>query len=144
MIRVVWEKHDEALITFDVIRDTLEKSRDRIRDLANMVLTASGLLLSSCFVFIVLLIEKFPAHSFGGWLKASFVLSSVLFLLSAIFSILSALLRPQYTIVTELKFVDDLLKLYRRELSLFTFAFVSLLAGLIGVFASVVLLAACF
>lgn len=137
MIRILWEKHEENLVSFDTIRDSIEKSRDRLRVLANMVLTASGLLLSSCFVFIVLLLDKFSGTQVV-LLRISFTVSALLFLFSAVFSIISSLLRPRYTIVTELKFVDDLLKLFEREVRLFTIAFVLLLLGLVGIFFSII------
>lgn len=144
MIRILWEKHEENLVSFDTIRDSIEKSRDRLRVLANMVLTASGLLLSACFVFIILLLEKFSGMQMAILLRISFSVSALFFLLAAIFSIVSSLLRARFTIVTELKFIDDLLKLIEREAKLFTAAFVLLVLGLVGLFVSILIISIVF
>jgi len=138
MIKVVWEKHDDGLVSFEVVRESIERSRDRLRVLANMVLTTSGLLLSACFAFLVLLLDKFASSGVGTVLRITFVLSALCFLLAAVFSIVSSLLHARFTILTELKFIDDLLKLIQREVRLFTVAFFFMLVGLVGVFFSIV------
>lgn len=141
MIKVVCEKHEDGLISLNVVRESIERSRDRLRVLANMVLSTSGVLLSVCFAFLVLLLERFSGSSAGVFLRVTLALSAFFFLLAAIFSIVSSLLHARFTILTEFKFINDLLKLIRREVKLFTFAFFFMVVGLIGVFLSILVAA---
>jgi hypothetical protein len=141
MIKVVWEKHDDALISTDVVRESIETSRDRLRVLANMVLSTSGLLLSACFAFLVLLLDKFGGSTVGLILRIALAGSALFFLLSSVLSIVSSLLHARFTIVTELKFIHDLMTLIQKEVRLFTLSFYCMLVGLVGLFLSVLIAA---
>jgi hypothetical protein len=141
MIKVLWEKHEEKAVSFETIRDSVERSRDRVRKAANMVLSSSGVLLTASFAFLVLLIERFPDASVGIVLRIGFCLSSACFLLAAVMSIVTSLLHARFSIATELKFVTDLLTLLQKEARLLRVAVVAFGAGLCAVFASIAIAA---
>lgn len=127
-IRILRHESRDKAVEFALIVDTLERNRERIRTIANMVLTLSGIMISACVALIVFAADKDLATPVLKW---SLALASVSFLPASWFSLLASFLRTKYTISGEAQFVTDMLALYYSELRFLRVAIIFLLLRLL-------------
>ena len=137
-IRFLAEHSEERPVSLDLLVQTIERNRDRLRTTGTMFLTLSGLLLSTCLAVTLYLLEK----QRGGKIALLVTgLASLCLLASACLSISATFLRSRYAITSEAQFATDLLRLFNAELRLARLAFSSLLAGLCVLTLGIVILA---
>ena len=111
-------RHDFAQlppVELDLIVETIEKNRDRIRTSCGMLLTFAGILISfgtASLLFVAgrLKLERSILVFFAGALIG--------FVLVAVLAIASSFLRTRYAVSDKPQFVTDLLRLYDSELQL--------------------------
>lgn len=128
------ETRDES-VDSQLLVDTIERNRDRLRTIANMALTVSGIMISACIAFVLFIVDK----RIGGiFLPIAFSMAALLFFIATCVSTYSSLLRTKYTIFTKAQFVDDLLSLYYSELKYIRASFVPLFLGLLTVTGSLI------
>ncbi len=138
-IRILKYKSRDESVSTDLIIDTVERNRDRIRTIANMSLTLSGIMISASTAFVLFAVEK----KIGGIvLPLALAAAGACFFLSATISVYSSLLRTKYGISSEAQFVEDLLSLYYSELRLLRVCFFPLILGFAAIITSLVLLLA--
>jgi len=138
-IKIIDEKLQKtSLADVRLIIETLERNRDRIRTLVNMIISTAGFLFSANLAFILLVIDKLVTVS--QFAIILFFLALLLLLTTLVTSILASFLKQKYTITSDLKFVDDLLSIYYRELRLMRLSFVFLICGLSILFLVIVII----
>lgn len=120
----------DALVDSQLLIDTIERNRDRLREIANMVLTVSGIMVSACTAFLVFAADKGVG---GWWLGALFCAASLLFFVAACLGLSSAMLRTKYAITSRARFVDDLLALYYSELHRVRASLIPVFVGFLAV-----------
>lgn len=136
VIRILRHESRDEPVDIQLIVDTIERNRDRLRTIANMSLTVSGIMISACIAFVLFAVDK---KTGGVFLPVAFSVGAVFFFIAACVGIYSSLLRRKYSISTKAQFVEDLLSLYYSELKLLRACFISLLLGLLSVTGSLVL-----
>jgi Na+/melibiose symporter-like transporter len=115
-------------VSFDLLVNTVEKNRDRIRTTSGMLLTLAGILTSFCAGLVLFLVDKVHA---GRATVLLFGLAIVVFVVSAIVAIVASFLNTKHAIVDKTQFLTDLLHLYNAELRLLRIASVTLIFGLL-------------
>ena len=114
-------------VEIDLILQTVEKNRDRVRTTASMLLTLSGTLISFSTAFLLFVTDKARnEHS----TIAVFASAVAAFVATAVLAISATFLRTPYSISDKTKFVTDLLQLYHRELRLLRIASLVSIIGL--------------
>jgi len=126
-VRIIREESQEESVALDLVINTLEKNRDRIRTIGGMLLTISGLLISTCLGFLLFTVDR---KLFDKTVAGCFLAAMVIFLTSSCLSILASFLRTNYSISTKGQFVTDLLSLYYSELGFSRWSFLLLVIGL--------------
>lgn len=112
----------------ELVLQTVEKNRDRVRTTASMLLTLSGMLISFSAAFVLFVTDKAPNEQSTIALFASAVAA---FVAAAVLAISATFLRTKYSISDMGKFVTDLLRLYNTELRLLRFASIVSIIGLL-------------
>ena len=120
-------------VTPQLVIDTIERNRERIRTVSNMILTMVGLLLSVSFAVVPFAYDKVRNASRQATIVIgiAYSLTVLALLLSAYQSIFASLLRREYSITTVIKFIDDLMELYYTELLHLRVAFGLLVAAIL-------------
>ncbi len=127
-VRVLRHSRVEKPVDARLLIDTIEKNRDRTRAVGNMLLTMSGVMISTCIGVSLFIVQR---RSFS---RAVFILvgsAAALFLLSGCLSILSSFLRTTHSITTEEKFISDLLQLQHSEARRLRWSFSVLASGIV-------------
>jgi hypothetical protein len=117
-----------AIVEQKLVIDTIEKSRDRIRVTANMIVAFSGVLISFSSALVLFVTKDDPAQRASIIL---FVCAVVAFLSAATMGIASTYLRSESSISNHANFIFDLTRLYRAELRLLRGATASMIFGLV-------------
>lgn len=112
----------------DLVLQTVEKNRDRVRTTAGMLLTLSGILISFLSAVVLFLVDKEPDERSTIAVLAS---AAGAFVTVAVLAISATFLRTKYSVSDKAKFVTDLLRLYNRELLLLRFASTVSILGLL-------------
>jgi len=134
-IEVIRHISNDSPVDDNLLIETLERNRERIRTIANMSLTVSGIMISSSIAFVLFAEEK----GIGGpLLSAVFGLAMVLFFIAASLSLISSTLRRSYVISTRSQFIVDLLSLYYSELRFLRVSFVPLFIGFLTITAGMI------
>jgi len=108
-----WEQNPD-MVGVPEILDILENNRSRLRELANMILTVCGLLLSTSFVILFFLLTN--AKSNMTWLVSAMIFATCASLtFSIVFSILSVNPQRPSEITTKIQLIDFLSLAYTRE-----------------------------
>jgi hypothetical protein len=126
----ITEAEASQLLGIEDALKAVDSNRLRIRSLASMLLTACSMILSASFVTLFFLIKEslVAANSTVFILQ----LSGVLFLIMSIaLSLSSALIPAPSLAVTKLSFLETQIAIYKRELRLARWAFISFLVGII-------------
>ena len=76
-IKILREVSEEKPVDFALVIETLERNRERIRTIANMVLTLSGIMISACVALIMFTTEKYVNTPLLKW---PLVLASISYL----------------------------------------------------------------
>lgn len=135
-IKIVNYESQDKPVEKQLIIDTVERNRDRIRTVANMALTVSGIMISTSVAVIIFSVDKQVG---GNALPVAFGFAALFFFFAACVSIYSSLLRTKYTISSETKFVTDLIRLYYSELRLLRLCFLPLALGFFMIIGSIIL-----
>ena len=109
----------------ELVIDTIERNRERVRTVGNMSLTVSGIMVSSSVAFVLFIAEKQGPRT----LVILFTVATALFFAAASLSLVSAMLRTRVVISTRTQFVADLMRQYNSELSLLRWSFLPLFLG---------------
>ncbi len=134
-IKILRHGSSEEAVGMELMIDTIEKNRDRIREVANMSLTVSGIMVSASIAIVLFCADK---HIGGKYLSLSLCVASVFFFTSACLSLYSSLLRKKYAISSKAQFVEDLLSLYYSELRFMRASLVPLFLGFFTMTVSVI------
>ena len=135
-VKITGHQTQDQLVTDDVLINTIERNRDRVRTTASMVLTVSGIMISASVAFVLFTNDKKIGNAL---LSASFIVTATLFVVAAAASLFSTLLRTKVSMTSQSQFVLDLLGQYNRELRLLRIAIVPLLLGFLFMVIAVVL-----
>lgn len=113
-IEVVEQTGTVPALTIEDMIQSLERNRDRVRTLGNLLITACSLFLSSIFVVLFFLIKE---TSFGVPFVVPILMFASLasFTLSIAFSVYSAVLPPQTAIRNRIELIDFLASTYYSE-----------------------------
>jgi hypothetical protein len=133
-VRLVRKQFDPSLVSQDTLVSTVEKNRDRIRTFGGMLLTLCGMLISASMAFILFLVDKkLGSHKtivlFGA--------ATLCFVVTALLTVLSSILRTNYAISTREQFLTDLLNVYTSELLFMRCALIALISGLLSMLMAV-------
>jgi hypothetical protein len=135
-IRILRDVSNDPLVSRELLAQTIETNRDRVRTSADMLLTLSGIVLSASFGFLLYVMEKRVANPAT---LASLLAAILCFLMASYFAIETSFLRGPHAISSESQFVADLLAVFNRELGHLRagtrWAFLGLSALTVGVLA---------
>jgi hypothetical protein len=127
-IRIVRHLSRDEPVSNQALIEMIERNRDRLREIANMGLTVSSLMISTCFALLLYAADK----SLGGRSLALTLCGAALcFFSSAFVGIFASLLRRNYAVSSEAQFIEDLLSLFRSELHLLRLSFLPACIGFI-------------
>lgn len=135
-IEIINQKFKSEPISNERIIDTIETNRDRIREVSNMLISTSGILIPVALAFIVFLVEKGVTDLLA---VITLMFSILFFLITVSMSIMSSFLRRKYFMTNEAQFIEDLLSLLKSELRLLRYSFAGLIAGILAMIAGVVI-----
>jgi hypothetical protein len=121
-------------VGFDAITATIEKNRDRVRTVAGMLLSLSGILISFSAGFVIFVADKATKDHRT---IAIFIGAVLAFLVSAALAISSSFLRSEYAISDRAQFTTDLLALYNSELRLLRIGCLVVILGMLLILAGV-------
>ena len=128
-VLIVNQHFKSTPITPEVLIATIERNRDRIRNISGMLLTVCGLLVSASTGFTLFITDKKVGSSIT---IASFGIGALCFLSAAVLSVIASFLRTSYTISSQEQFLTDLLRVFHVELRLARLSLAALLAGLLS------------
>src|SRR5436309_2290809 len=100
-------------VKLELLVNTIEMNRDRVRTIGNMLVTTAGILIPACLAFLLFFVDK---GYIDTDIAALLAVAILLFLISSCLSIASSFLRNRYVIADEAQFVEDLLTNLNREL----------------------------
>ena len=119
----------------DVVLQTVEKNRDRVRTTAGMLLTLSGMLISFSTALLLFVTDKSPTEHRT---IAAFASAVAAFVVAAVLAISATFLRTKYPVSDKTNFITDLLRLYEAELQLLRLASIVSIIGLVFIVAGAV------
>jgi hypothetical protein len=134
-IRILHQSTQDEEVDTALLVETLERNRDRIRTVANMSLTVSGIMVSACVALLLFCADKNVGLS---TLPVAFCMACVLFFVAACLSLYSAMLRTQYVVSSKAQFVEDLLTVFYSELRLLRASLIPLFLGLLTITAGTI------
>jgi len=135
-VTILHQSRTDQMVDSKRLIEIIEKNRDRTRTTGNMLLTLSGIMISTSVAVVLFLIQ------FKGvrLLCVGFVFcASLMFLLAACLGIFSCFLKTAHVITTEEKFVSDLVALLNSELRLLRVSFVVLVLGILAMLTGILI-----
>jgi len=126
-ITVTKDTTDDPMIEADLVMQTIEKNRDRLRTTSGMIMSLSGMSISASLAIVLFLLKE---HAATTATVALIVLAAISLFVAAFFAIEASFFRNDYAITTRSQFLSDLLRLLHREMRLVRWASVSTLIGL--------------
>lgn len=134
-IRIIGQQTNVKAVDANLLVNTIEKNRDRVRTLANMVLSSSSVLISASLAFLLYL----GNNKILDRTSAITIIVCLAVLLSAsVSSIGAGLMRTKYVISDQGQFVESLLKLLSSELKVTYAAIGLLLCGAVTLVSAIV------
>jgi hypothetical protein len=133
-IQITKDTTEDPWVDTELIIRTIEKSRDRLRTTAGMIMTLSGMSVSAALAITIFLLKQQSA-SFTTLVLVG--LAAVSLFAGSLLAVESSFFRQEYAITTQSQFVADLLKLLGREMRFLRLASASTLLGLALIAAAV-------
>lgn len=114
-MEIVGETNDDHnFVDQKIVIDTIEKNRDRVRTVIGIILSSTGFLFSANVASLLFNVDKL--RNTEPFVRILYLASLTTLLLTVLFCVSAAFLRTTYSITTRVKFINDLLTNYYREL----------------------------
>lgn len=133
-VKITSDSTQDEFVAHDIIVTTIEKSRDRVRTTAQMILSLSGISISGTLAISLYTLRYEPDLLAVSVLL---VLAALVFVTSAFLAISSSFLRTKELVSTQSLFVNDLMSQLEGEHRLLRISAVFLLLGLILLVAAI-------